>query len=186
MKKLENETLDTNNREGGVIWITGLSGAGKTTVAKKLSFKLKENKITPIVLDGDLLRKIIPCDMGFSDIERMRMALFYSELAEELAQQGHLVICAMIALYKSIHERNRRVLPNYLEVFLKVPIEELYRRDKRGIYDRQNIGTTPIVGLDISADFPSAPDIVIENHTTLSPDEAANIIFSNLKRHRLM
>lgn len=160
--------------DGGVIWLTGLSGAGKSTVAELLDERLRVAGVPPILLDGDRLRTIMPVRMGYAREDRRRLARSYSGLAAELAGQGHLVICATISLFHEVHTWNRAHLPNYLEVWLRVPAPELRARTVpyRGCLD--------VVGADILPEFPLRPDLVIDNHPPVSARETADLIWSAL------
>ena len=120
---------------GWVIWITGLSSAGKSTVATALAQQLGENGVKPVVLDGDTMRSLLPCPIGYDLDDRRRLATYYADLAGELASQGHVVIVATVSLLHDVQARNRRVLASYLEVFLDVPEAVRTQRDTRDIYE---------------------------------------------------
>ena len=105
-----------------VIWITGLSGAGKTTLAKEIVNQLTTENIEPILLDGDQLREIFidSTNQAISSHDRssrLTLALKYSGLARLLSEQGFWVIVATISLFKEVHDWNRKNLKNYYEVF---------------------------------------------------------------------
>lgn len=116
---------------GRVIWITGLSGAGKTTLAKALQPQIPGS----ILLDGDELREALGSSRGGFDREsRLELARVYSRLAGLLARQGHTVIVATISLFHELHAQNRAMLPGYIEIFLDIPEEERRARDPKGLY----------------------------------------------------
>jgi adenylylsulfate kinase-like enzyme len=164
---------------GRVIWITGLSSAGKSTVATALARQLGEDGTRPVVLDGDTMRSLLPRPQGYDLDDRRRLATYYADLARELAGQGHVVIVATVSLLHEIHTRNRRVLPGYLEVFLDVPESVRTERDTRGIYAMKRS-----VGVDLLAELPTAPDLAISNHGTTTPQGCAMLIAQLLKeRH---
>ena len=116
-----------NNYAAPVLWITGLSGSGKTTLAKEVYKKLKTKNLPVILFDGDELREIFKSKsvQSYSREERMDFAMKYSKLCLQVSKQGLIVIIATISLFKKIHNWNRDNLPNYFEVFLKVPLDEL-------------------------------------------------------------
>lgn len=152
---------------GRVVWITGLSGAGKTTLASALVESLSTVERAVVLLDGDELRKIFAVNTSnsenYSRDGRITLALQYSRLCMLLAKQGFTVVIATISLFKEIHSWNRANLPNYFEVYLKVPVEELRRRDPKGIYRRFFAGQlTDVAGLDVPIDEPEAADWVVE------------------------
>ena len=152
-----------NESCGAVCWITGLSGAGKSTLAERVVLSLKEQGLTPILLDGDDLRSVLGVPSSdFSRQERLRLAFVYADLCRYLASQGVIVVIATIALFKEIHAWNRDNLPNYYEVFLDVPLSVLKDRDPKGIYERFSKGEIRnVAGLDFEIDLPSKPDLVI-------------------------
>lgn len=159
---------------GAVIWITGLSGAGKSTVAAELVPRLAAAGQRPILLDGDQLRAVLDAD-GYDEVNRRRLAFRYARLCRLLANQGHIVICATIALFHDVQAWNRANLPNYLEIFLDVPVTELRRRNSKGLY-RLGDGRD-VVGVGIPAEFPASPDLVVSNQGATTPAAvAADII----------
>lgn len=158
----------------GTVWLTGLSGAGKTTVAGLLRSSLIAKGINPVLLDGNRLRHIYPIEFGYSVDDRRSLAASYGRLALEVSGQGHLVICSTISLFREIHRWNRRHLPGYLEVWLRVPFEELRRRDTKGIYEaKRGVDNSPVAGVDFPVDFPEAPDLIIDNFGAVTPQGAA-------------
>jgi cytidine diphosphoramidate kinase len=166
-------------RPGSVTWITGLSGTGKSSVASELSIKLRNHGYSPIIIDGDCIRSILPISIGYSPIERRNLAHFYSRLALELSSQGHHVICATISLFKSVHSWNRAHIPIYLEVLLHVPIGELRARDHKKIYSNSRSNTTDqIVGVGIEPEYPEFADLEIANYGTITAADSAALIFT--------
>lgn len=161
---------------GCVIWITGLSGAGKSTIAWALADKLGASAVPHVVIDGDRMRQLIPWPIGHSNEERHLLAEFYSCLAAEMCQQRLVVICATISLFHDIHELNRRITDSYFEVYLRVPYTELARRDVKGIYNKN----ADVVGIDIIPQFPLQPDIIIDNYGFITPESACDLILHQL------
>ncbi len=148
---------------GRVIWITGLSGAGKTTLARALQASLPGS----ILLDGDELRQALgSADKGFDQDSRLHLASSYSRLAALLARQGFTVIVATISLFHEIHAWNRENMPCYLEIFLDVPFEVRASRDPKGLYakDAQS-DTSSMAGSGIKAEFPFEPHLQLKEYS---------------------
>lgn len=152
---------------GKVIWLTGLSGAGKTTLAKQLVVDLNALKCASIFLDGDILRNIF-LESGngsnyFTAQNRLALAMKYSKLCKLISEQGFVVVIATISMFDEIYAWNRKNLPNYFEVYLKVPLEELRRRDCKGIYSAFDRGTLKnVAGLDLAVSEPTEADLVLD------------------------
>ncbi|MBF0179868.1 MAG: adenylyl-sulfate kinase [Magnetococcales bacterium] len=150
-----------------VLWITGLSGAGKSTLAREVTGRLRAMGRPVLLLDGDELREVfgaVAANTANHGREgRLALALRYARLCRVLAGQGVLVVIATISLFREVHAWNRQHLPGYFEVYLKVPLEELQRRDPKGIYRRFASGElTHVAGLDLPVDEPEGADWVVD------------------------
>ncbi len=150
-----------------VIWITGLSGSGKSTLAQAVVDRLREKNESVVMLDGDELREVFGAvainSRNHSYEGRLALARQYSRLCKVIASQGVTVVIATISLFQEVHEWNRLHLPGYYEVYLKVAIEELRRRDPKGIYKLFDDGKlTSVAGMDLQIDEPTAPDWIVE------------------------
>lgn len=148
-----------------VIWITGLSGAGKSTLAKLLVSRLKGYGKSVVLLDGDELRDVFGAvtanETNHGREGRLALAMQYAHLCRLIASQGLTVVIATISLFREVHDWNRANLPGYFEVYLKVPVDELRRRDPKGIYRRFDAGELAnVAGLDLSVDEPESADWV--------------------------
>ncbi|MCW5701032.1 MAG: adenylyl-sulfate kinase [Bradyrhizobium sp.] len=163
-----------NFGSSAVIWITGLSGAGKTTLAAEVVNILRSDGKAVIMLDGDELRDVFGDEARHDRESRLRLALRYSRLCQMLGRQGINVVIATISLFSDVHIWNRTNIPGYFEVYLRVPLEELRRRDPKGIYRRFDSGeTTNVAGLDMPIDEPPSPDIIIDFDQAASIRESA-------------
>lgn len=165
------EKIESMKSEGRVIWITGLSGAGKTTLAKAVSEKLSHS----ILLDGDNMREVLGCQTsGFDAMGRLNLALTYSRLANMLARQGFVVVVATISLFHRVHAWNRANMPGYLEVFLDVPAEVRRSRDPKGLYAGEKKGkVTNMAGNTVAVEFPLNPDLRLDENYSLEASVAA-------------
>jgi len=163
---------------GRVFWITGLSGAGKTTVGERLWRRLRAAGRSAIFLDGDTLRSAIAEDLGHPIEDRRRSAMRNARLCQLLAEQGIDVVCATISMFHEVQRWNHAHIPGYFEIYLQVPMAEIERRDPKGIYARARNGKSAnIVGVDIAAEEPEAPHLVLNNHGPLDANAAVNLIW---------
>ena len=175
---------NSNTNNGCVIWITGLSGAGKTTLSKDLGNRLKKMGIPCLLLDGDIIRSIFSQDEDENDytyISRKRMAQKYSRLSLILAAQGYCVITSVIGMFTEIYRWNRKNLPSYYEIFLDIPICELKKRDPKGIYRKFALGKiNNVAGLDLKVQKPINPDMHIKNYKEIKIEKITSYIINKL------
>jgi glutamine kinase len=164
---------------GRVFWITGLSGAGKTTIGRELSRQLRRAGRPVAFLDGDALRAAIAEDLGHDESSRRLSAMRNARLCRLLAGQGADVICATISLFHDVQRWNRENIPGYHEIYLRVPVDELKRRDSKGIYAAVERGDARnVVGIDVPAEAPEAPDLILDNYGPLDPVTAVDRILA--------
>ncbi len=163
---------------GRVFWITGLSAAGKTSIGRALSADLRSCGRTVIFLDGDTLRAAVSNDLGYSIENRRAAAMRNGKLCRMLAEQGFDVVCSTISLFHEVQRWNRENIPHYHEIFVRAPLEELKRRDTKGIYvtAKESGNSANIVGIDIPAEIPETPDLILDNDGTLSLEDAVRQI----------
>ena len=172
---------------GRVYWITGLSGAGKTTIGKNVFEKLKAKKPNVVMLDGDIVRQAVEDDLGHSPEDRRKSAMRKGRLCKLLADQGIDVVCATISLFHECHRWNRENIRRYSEVYLKVPLDILIKRDSKGIYKKaKEENAANVWGIDIFVEEPIAPDILIDNSGNQSPESIADQILSAVLNEREM
>lgn len=158
-----------------VVWITGLSAAGKTTLATAFTQHMRKRGEAIVMLDGDELREALGATGVHGRDSRLELAYQYARLARMLARQGITVVVGTVALFKDIHAWNRENLPGYFEVYLRVPLEELRRRDPKGIYRRFAAGElTNVAGLDLPIDEPVAPHLLMDFHPDLTLEAMLN------------
>ena len=165
-------------KEKGVLyWITGLSGAGKTTIGNWLFYELRKERDNVVLLDGDILKNIVDDKPGYSKEDRKKRALKYAMMCKMLTDQDITVVCCTIAMFDEVREWNRKNNKGYVEVFLDVPLEVLVSRDQKGMYSKYADGNfSNISGVDVEVEFPKNPDVYIKNDGSLTVKECVNKI----------
>ena len=174
------------NNAGRVFWITGLSASGKTTLGVELTKRLQIADGKVVFLDGDELREVFGATAMKSENHgregRLALAMQYAHLCRVLSEQGFTVVIATISLFREVHSWNRKNLPGYFEIYLKVPIEELRRRDPKGIYRRYDAGEIQsVAGLDLPVDEPESADWTAEFTPGRTVEEIALDLIKKIK-----
>lgn len=160
-----------------VIWLTGLSGSGKSTIAEGLYKKIQSRGMKVEYLDGDRVRNIFP-KTGFSKEERDRHVKRIGFLASMLEKNGVIVVAAFISPYEESRKFVRDLCNNFVEVHVSTPLEECKRRDIKGLYARAEKGEIKnFTGIDDPYEVPLQPDLRIDT-TNITVDEAVNRINS--------
>jgi adenylylsulfate kinase len=169
-------------KQGVTIWLTGLSGSGKSTLAGLLESELRYRGLAVEVLDGDVVRQHLSKDLGFSREDRdanIRRIAFVSKL---LTRNGVAVIVAAISPYRTTRDEARREIGRFLEVYVKCPLDELVRRDVKGLYAKALRGEIAnFTGVSDPYEEPLAPDVVVETDRQ-SPAESVALILAALER----
>lgn len=167
-------------RQGFTVFLTGLSGAGKSTIAKVLLSKFLEMGDRPVtLLDGDIVRQHLSSELGFSKEHRDINVRRIGFVASEITKNRGIAICAPIAPYEATREEIRSSIERYggfIEVHVATPIEECERRDRKGMYAKARAGLIKgFTGVDDPYEVPEHPEVRIDT-TELAPDEAAQEI----------
>ena len=168
---------------GNVYWITGLSGAGKTTLARLLTRWLRERGRPVLLLDGDDLRSALGAVAMVAPHERLALASCYGRLCRLLAMQGTDVVIATMSLFHAIHRWNRAQLPGYVEILLDVPMGELAARDSKGLYGGATAGAD-IAGVGQVVELPENPHIVLRHTDGRSAERMFAELLDGLRRLR--
>jgi len=147
-----------------VIWIIGLSGAGKTTLATRVVNRIRQSNENVVLLDGDAIRTLFGNDVDHTVEGRRRNAERLSALSKFLADQGVHVVAAVLSIFPEWQKWNRDNIAGYTEVYLKTSMETLFRRDTKNLYAGAKRGEiVNVVGVDIPFPEPKNPDLVIDN-----------------------
>jgi len=136
-----------------------------------------------ILLDGDELRQVL-ADESYTREKRIALAMRYSRLCRLLSSQGVDVVIAVIGLFKETHEWNRENIPNYVEVFVDTPLDELKKRDPKDIYKRVESGEIKnVAGVDLNVDFPVNPDVHLKWSSNRTIDSMFQELLDNIKNY---
>ena len=165
------------SRQGFTLFFTGLSGAGKSTIANVLMAKLMEIGTRPVtLLDGDIVRKNLSSELGFSKEHRDLNIRRIGFVASEITKNRGAAICAPIAPYRSVRREVREVIQRvgaFIEVFISCPLEVCEERDRKGLYAKARAGLIKgFTGIDDPYEQPEEPEILIDT-TSMSAEEAA-------------
>lgn len=176
-------------QRGACVWMTGLSGSGKSTIAIGLERALHEQGRYAVVLDGDNVRTGINSNLGFSDADRTENIRRIAEVAKLFVQNGAVVICCFVSPTIAIREQAKAIIgsEDFLEVFIDTPLEECERRDVKGLYAKARAGVVKyFTGISAPFEAPNAPDIRIatqgkDQHE--STNELLNFILPRIARN---
>jgi adenylylsulfate kinase len=153
-----------------VLWFTGLSGSGKTTIAERVTWQLRQLGVELEYLDGDTLREVFP-NTGFTRPEREEHLRRTGYMASRLAAHGITVIASFVSPYRDSREFIRRVCGNFVEIYVATPLEECERRDVKGLYARARRGEIRnFTGIDDPYEPPEHPELTLDTRA-LSVDQ---------------
>ena len=173
------ETNPPRHRQGVCVWFTGLSGAGKSTIAQALIPMLLSHGRQPTVLDGDVVRTHLSKGLGFSKEDRDTNILRIGFVAGEITRHNGTVICAAISPYRQARNEARMMVgeDHFVEVFVNTPIEICEQRDIKGMYARARRGEIKgFTGIDDPYEEPVNPEIALETVSTVPEENARKII----------
>lgn len=160
-------------QQGFTLWMTGLSGAGKTTIAKILETELHARGIRFERLDGDVVRESLTKDLGFSKEDRDRNIERVTFVAKLLSRNGVGVVASFISPYRATRDMVRAETTHFIEVFVNAPIEVCEQRDVKGMYKKARAGEIPnFTGVNDPYEEPLNPEIALHTDQE-SPDESA-------------
>ena len=171
------------NQRASVIWLTGLSGAGKSTIANLIEKKLARMGRHTFLLDGDNLRHGLNKDLGFTDADRVENIRRVGEVARLMTDAGLIVVTAFISPFRAERDMVRQMMApgEFMEVFVDTPLAVAEDRDVKGLYAKARAGElTNFTGIDSPYEPPVSPDVHVDT-TAMSADEAADAIIAALQ-----
>jgi adenylylsulfate kinase len=162
---------------GATVWTTGLSGSGKTTIARELERQLRERGVKVEILDGDIVRTNLSKGLGFSKEDRDTNIRRIGFVANLLSRNGVIAITAAISPYRSIRDEVRAGTERFIEVYVKAPLEVCESRDVKGMYAKARAGEIKgFTGIDDPYEEPAAAEVVCETDNENVVESTAKIV----------
>jgi bifunctional enzyme CysN/CysC len=177
-----------NGHKPALLWFTGLSGSGKSTIANVVERELYARGAHTYLLDGDNVRHGLNRDLGFTDADRVENIRRVGEVARLFVDAGAIVLCSFISPFRAERRMARELVGDgeFIEIFVDTPLEECVRRDPKGLYARAQGGQIKnFTGIDSPYEVPEKPEIVVRTHEA-SPEDAARRILEELARRRVI
>ena len=166
-----------NRERGCVIWFTGLSGSGKTTIAHEVESKLLDAGVGVEILDGDVVRENLSKGLGFSEEDRNTNIRRIAFVAHLLQRNGTFVITAAISPYKAIRDEARAMIKDFVEVFAEAPLEVCEERDTKGLYAKARAGEIKgFTGIDDPYEAPEKAEVICHTADETVAESAQKVI----------
>ncbi len=182
----QDQSLRRRDRSAPVLWLTGLSGAGKSTIARGLVQELSSHEICVELLDGDEIRSELSGDLGFSRADRDLQVHRLGFLAQLLSRNGILVIVSAISPYRETRAQALERLERPFEIHVDAPLDVVEARDTKGLYARARAGLiTAMTGVDDPYEAPEAPALRLDSANT-TPQQCVGSLLDLLRRERYL
>ncbi|MFX0117337.1 MAG: adenylyl-sulfate kinase [Candidatus Hodarchaeota archaeon] len=176
----------TAKNKGFVAWLTGLSGSGKSTIATNLAEKLRENGRNVEILDGDVVRQTLTKDLSFTEADRKTNLERVTFVAKLLSRNNVATIISFISPYIASRDSARNETSNFVEIFVKCPLDVCIERDPKGLYKKAIAGEIEdFTGISHPYEEPLNPEIIIETDKE-TIEESTQKIFDYLAAHELV
>jgi len=182
------ERAGNKNQKPCLLWFTGLSGSGKSTIANALDVALNERGFHTFLLDGDNVRHGLCSDLGFSDQDRVENIRRVGEVSKLFADAGLIVLSAFISPFTSDRHMVRKLFPagEFIEVFMDTPLQTCEQRDPKGLYRKARAGEIKsFTGIDSPYEVPAHPEVRLDT-TTSSVDECVEMLIQYLRENGLI
>lgn len=179
------ERAEQKHQKPAVLWFTGLSGSGKSTIANLVEKKLFDIGRHTYILDGDNVRHGLNKDLGFTDVDRVENIRRVGETARLMVDAGLFVLCAFISPFRAERQMARRMVSEneFIEVFVNTPLAVAEKRDVKGLYAKARRGEIQnFTGIDSDYQHPKTPEIIVDT-VELSAEQAAEKIVEYLQKH---
>jgi adenylylsulfate kinase len=168
--------------QGFTIWLTGMSGAGKSTISDRLMARFREGGAKVELLDGDIVRTNLSQGLGFSREDRDTNIRRIAFVADLLSRNGVIVVVAAISPYRATRDEARSKIGNFLEVFVDCPVEVLAQRDVKGLYKKALAGEVAnFTGISDPYEAPLAPEVTVRSDRE-ALEESVGKVWSELER----
>ena len=178
---IREEREKRNGHKAAVVWLTGMSGSGKTTIAREVERRLFERGIRTMLLEGDQVRHGLCGDLGFTSEDRTENIRRVGEVAKLFFEQGDVVICTLVSPYRRDREGVRALVPDgrFFEVHVQAPLEELRRRDPKGLYRKEELGEVgALPGSRGTYEEPESPELHLNTLEMEAGRAAATVVES--------
>jgi len=163
----EQDRIKANGHKGTVVWFTGLSGSGKSTVASLVEKRLIDEKLCAYLLDGDNLRHGLCGDLGFSDADRDENIRRMAEVAALFEDAGVIALVSAISPFEKMREFAKSRNKRFLLVYFNTSVEACEKRDPKGLYAKARRGElTGFTGIDSPYEIPETPDLILDTEKT--------------------
>ena len=178
-----------NKHKSVILWFTGLSGSGKSTVAHCVEEELHQMGCKTFVFDGDNVRHGLCSDLGFSDSDRKENIRRIGEMVKLFLEAGTIALTAFISPFKEDREKIRSMVPegNFIEIYCRCPVSKCEERDVKGLYKKARAGEIPhFTGISSPYEEPENAEIVIDTDGTVSLTDTVQQVITELRKYKVL